>query len=232
MVDDLKRLYSLAGPSAAGRRSLVGRKYSNEKFEQLLFGPGDPFCGGVDVASCEFISCSTDSRFSISKGVKMNSVLFDGIRAPDAMMVSTATVLEKIVVRGGKRAAGLWCKPPSEGDASDAILEWSRAGMANVELAIDFSGLAAPDSEVVGIPLSKLKWDPEIHIPVCLSWKDSEHWNDLELSPRSYWRMNLLRLRDFNCTEGVFTAPFPGERNYESKMEELARIESAGILKR
>lgn len=104
--------------------------------------------------------------------------------------------------------------------------------MANVELAIDFSGLAAPDSEVVGIPLSKLKWDPEIHIPVSLSWKDSEHWNDLELSPRSYWRMNLLRLRDFNCTEGVFTAPFPGERNYEIKMEELARIESAGILKR
>ena len=104
--------------------------------------------------------------------------------------------------------------------------------MANVELAIDFSELSARDSEVVGIPLSKLKWNPEIHIPVSLSWRQSIHWNELELSPRSYWVINLLRLRDFNCTEGVFTVPFPGDRNYDLKMEELARIEDAGILKR
>lgn len=232
MVDDIERLYALAGPSQSGRRSLIGGNYSDRKFERLLFGPGDPFSGGVDVKDCKFISCSTDSTFSITHGVHMRHVLFDEIRAPDVMLVSAATVLQDVVIRGGKKAAALWCKPPSEGDVSDALLEWSKAEMAHVELAIDFSELSARDSEVVGIPLSKLKWNPEIHIPVSLSWRDSVHWDDLELSPRSYWRINLMRLRDFNCSEGVFTIPFPGDRNYELKMDELARIESAGILKR
>lgn len=232
MVDDIERQYALAGPYENGLRSLVGVTYSKKRFERLLFGPANPFSGGVEVENCKFISCSTDSTFSITHGVRMRHVLFDDIRAPDAMLISAATVLQDVTVRGGKKAAALWCKPPSQGDVSDALLEWSRAEMVGVELAIDFSELSARDSEVVGIPLSKLKWNPEIHIPVSLSWKDSIYWNELELSPRSYWRINLLRLQDFNCTEGVFTVPFPGDRNYDLKMDELARIEDAGILKR
>jgi hypothetical protein len=232
VVDDIDLLYKLAGPSQHGRRSLIGRKYFKRKFERLLFGPGDPFCGGVDVRDCEFVSCSTDSRFAISHGIHMQSVLFDEVRAPDAMMISSATVLENVVVRGGRKAAGLWCNPPFEGDVSQALLEWSKAGMAGVELAVDLSGLAAPDSEVVGIPLSKLKWNPEIHIPVSTDWENSEHWEELDIPRKSFWRIPISRLRDCNCSEGLFTVPFPGDRDYETKMEELARIESAGILKR
>ena len=103
-MDDIERLCNLAGPPQNGRRSLIGRKYSNENFERLLFGPGDPFSGGVEIRDCEFVACSTDSTFSISQGVHMQSVLFDGVRSPDAMMVSSASVLENIVVRGGKRS--------------------------------------------------------------------------------------------------------------------------------
>lgn len=152
----------------------------------MLFGPGDPFSGGVEVESCKFISCSTESTFSITHGVRMRHVLFDDIRAPDAMLIFAATVLQDVIIRGGKKAAALWCKPPSQGDVSDDLLEWSRTEMAKVDLAIDFSGLSARDSEVVGIPLSKLKWNPEIHIAVSLSWKESVHWDELQLSPWSY----------------------------------------------
>ncbi|MET4618014.1 hypothetical protein ABIA71_003617 [Stenotrophomonas sp. 2619] len=231
-MDDIERLYNLAGPSQNSRRSLVGRKYSRKKFDRLLFGPGDPFCGGVDVRDCEFVSCSTDTRFAVSHGVHMQSVLFDEVRAPDAMIVSSATVLQNVVVRGGRKAAGLWCNPPLDGDVSEALLEWSRRGMAGVGLAIDLSGLAAPDSEVVGIPLSKLKWNPEIHIPVSTSWESSDCWGELDIPQKSFWRIPISRLRDCNCSEGLFTIPFPGDRGYEAKMEELARIESAGLLKR
>ena len=232
VVDDIERLYNLAGPSQNSRRSLIGRTYSRKKFNRLLFGPGDPFCGGVDVRDCEFVSCSTDTRFAVSHGVHMQSVLFDEVRAPDAMIVSSATVLQNVVVRGGRKAAGLWCNPPLDGDVSEALLEWSRGGMAGVGLAIDLSGLAAPDSEVVGIPLSKLKWNPEIHIPVSTSWETSDCWGELDIPQKSFWRIPISRLRDCNCSEGLFTIPFPGDRGYEVKMEELARIESAGLLKR
>jgi hypothetical protein len=70
-VDDLERQHALAGPSENGRRSLVGVTYSDRRFERLLFGPGDPFSGGVEVESCKFISCSTESTFSITHGVRM-----------------------------------------------------------------------------------------------------------------------------------------------------------------
>ena len=231
-MGDVERQYALAGPCENGLRSLVGVSYSKRRFERLLFGPCSPFTGGVEVENCKFISCSTDSTFSVAHGVRMRHVLFDDVRAPDAMLVSSATVLQDVIIRGGKKAAALWCKPPSHGDVNDALLEWSKAEMANVKLAIDFSELSARDSEVVGIPLSKLRWNPEIHIPVSLSWRESAHWDELELSPRSFWRINLLRLQDFNCPEGVFTVPFPGDRNFDLKMDELARIEDAGILRR
>ena len=231
-MDDFRILYSLAGPSRVGERSLIGQKFSKEKFDRLLFGPGDPSSGVVVVKDCEFVSCSTDSTFAVSQGVHMSSVVFDDVRAPDAMMVSAAAVLENVVIRGGKRSAGLWCAPPFEGDVGEDVLEWSKAAMAGVELAIDFSELSAPDSEVVGIPLSKLKWNPEIHIPVFTAWSDSECWNELNLPKKSFWRMLVSRLRNMGCSEGVFTIPFPGDRNYDLKMEELARIEGAGLLKR
>lgn len=232
MVDDIEILYSLAGPSQTHRRSLIGRKYSNANFERLLFGPGDPFSGGVEIKDCEFVSCSTESTFSISQGVHMQSVLFDGVRSPDAMMVSSASILENIVVRGGKKVARLWCKPPSEGDVSEAALQWSKAGMAHVELAIDLSELAAEDSLIVGVPLSKLRWNPEIHVPVFASWRDSPSWDDLDLARNSLWRMFVTKVRNSGCAEGLFTAPFPHQKSHIQFMEELARIESAGLLVR
>lgn len=231
-MDDLDALYSLSGPSRGEARTLVGRKYFNEKFERLLFGPGDPFSGEILVDGCEFVSCSTNSTFAVSDGVHMRSVIFEEVRAPDAMRISSAAILDNVVVKGGRRAAGLWCNPPYEGDVSEDVVRWARSGMADVDLALDFSGLAAPDSEVVGIPLSKLKWNPEIHIPVFVSWEDSEYWSELDLPRKSFWRILVSRLRNLDCSEGVFTIPFPGDRNYDLKMEELARIEDAGILKR
>ncbi|WP_447591434.1 hypothetical protein [Stenotrophomonas rhizophila] len=231
-MDDIERLCNLAGPPQNGRRSLIGRKYFNENFERLLFGPGDPFSGGVEIRDCEFIACSTDSTFSISQGVHMQSVLFDGVRSPDAMMVSSASVLENIVVRGGKKVARLWCKPPSEGDVSEAVLQWSKAGMAHVELAIDLSELAAEDSLILGIPLSKLRWNPEIHVPVLASWRDSPSWDDLDLARNSLWRIFVTKVRNSGCAEGLFTATFPHQKSHIQFTEEMARIESAGLLVR
>jgi len=231
-MDDMEVLYSMAGPSRDGPRALIGNKYFNENFDRLLFGPGDPFSGGVVIKDCGFFSCSTASTFSVSQGVHMSSVAFSEIRAPDAMMVSSAAILENVVVRGGKDAAGLWCSPPFEGDVTEDVLGWSKAGMAGVDLAIDFSELHAPDSEVVGIPLSKLKWNPQMHIPVLTSCADSEGWAELDRPKKSFWRILLSRLRNLGCSEGIFTIPFPGDRDCDLKMAELARIEGAGLLKR
>jgi len=115
---------------------------------------------------------------------------------------------------------------------SAEIIEWARVGLSEVDLAIDFSGLAAPEIEVLGIPSAKLKWNPELHICVSKSWEDSEHWAALDLARESIWRLTLERLHDFNCEEGVFSLPVLGDGNYRTDMEELARIEAAGILKR
>jgi len=148
------------------------------------------------------------------------------------MTISSASIYDNVVIKGGRKAASLWCKPPDDVGEQFAVVEWARQGMADIDLAIDFSELAAPDIEVVGIPTSKLRWNPELHIRVSSSWEESEHWEALEISKKSIWDLLLRRLRLFECTEGVFSLPVRGDRHYVTDMEELARIEEAGIIKR
>lgn len=226
-------IYRLRGKSLSGPRVLVGREFFKEKLETIEFGSGRPLEGSpVSVYDCRFISCATKGEFSISHGVEMRSVTFDEMRSPDHMMVSSASIFESVVIRGGRKASSLWCTPPHPGDVSAEIIEWARVGVSEVDLAIDFSELAAPEIEVLGIPSAKLKWNPELHICVSTTWETSEHWAALDLAPESIWRLTVERLHDFGCDEGVFSLPVPGDDNYLTDMEELARIESAGLVQR
>jgi len=233
MNDAVERVHALGGLRSSGARALSDCSFVKEKFRRLLFGPADPVAGvTVDVSECAFVSCSVGGEFAVSHGVSMSSILFDDIRASEGMVVSSASILDGVVVRGGRKSASLWCKPPYGGDVSPEIIDWAKRGMDNVDLAIDFSGLSAPDTEVIGIPLSKLRWNPELHVAVSKKWELADRWAELALPSNSYWRMLLQRLDDFDCDEGIFSLPLPGDRNYERKREELARIEEAGILER
>ncbi|GEM_PF-1417004 len=233
MDDAVERLYALGGMGSRGARSLSGHDFSKEKFKRLVFGPANPLTGSpVDVSDCSFVSCDAGGEFAIAHGVSMRSTLFDGVRASDGMMVSSASILDGVVVKGGRKSASLWCKPPYGNDVSPGIIEWAKRGIDSVGVAIDFSGLAAPETEVVGIPLSKLRWNPELHVPVSKAWEKHPSWADLALPANSFWRLLLQRLDDFDSDEGIFSMPLPGDRSYERKMEELVRIESAGLVRR
>lgn len=233
MSDAVERVDALGGLRSSGARALSDCSFVKEKFRRLLFGPADPLAGfTVDVSECAFVSCSVGGEFAVSHGVSMSSTLFDNIRASESMVVSSASILDGVVVRGGRKSASLWCKPPYGGDVSQEMIDWAKRGMENVDLAIDFSGLSAPETEVIGIPLSKLRWNPELHVVVSRRWEMSDCWAELELPTNSYWRMLLQRLDDFDSDEGIFSMPLPGDRNYEIKMEELARIEEAGLIER
>jgi len=232
VVDSLNALYALGGVSPNQHRSLMKKSFTRERLQEIYLGPGDPPISTVEVSGCSFVSCQVDGLFTISEGVNLHSVVFSEIRAPDGMTIYSASIFNNVIIKGGRKAASLWCKPPSRGDGNEALIEWARRGMADIEVAIDFSELAAPDLEVVGIPTSKLRWNPELHIRVSRSWQESEHWAALELSKRSTWDLSLRRLRQFRCDEGIFSLPVRGDRHYATDMEELARIEEAGILKR
>jgi len=232
MVDSLNQLYALGGVSQDQHRSLTNMTYTRERLQEIYLGPGVPPTGTVAVSDCSFISCQVDGPFSVAAGVSLHSVFFSDVRAPDGMTISSASIHDNVVIKGGRKAASLWCKPPPRRDGKEALIEWARQGMADIDLAIDFSGLAAPDLEVVGIPTCKLRWNPELHIRVSRSWQESEHWGALELSDKGIWREHLSTLHHFKCEDGVFSLPVRRDRHYLTDMEELARIESAGLVQR
>lgn len=229
VVDDLASVYSLAGPGEGTSRELQGVNFDRLRFDRLLFGPGSPESGLVKVSNCSFTKCEVNGSFRIAHGVEMDSVVFNDMRSPDAMIINTQTVLSRVVVSGGKKASSLWVKPSETERSRPALNNWLETASQN-ELALDFSNLQS-HVEVVGLPLSRLLWNSEAHAPLSLDWVSHPGWKELGLTPNGFWERRVLRLKDFGCTEGVFTIPEKSNRLHQAAMEDLGKMQAAGFVK-
>jgi hypothetical protein len=229
VVDDLTSVYALAGPSEGASRELREANFDRLRFDRLLFGPGTPEGGLVTVSRCSFIKCKVDGSFRIAHGVQMDDVLFEDMRSPDAMIINTQTVLSRVVITGGKNASSLWVKPSETERSRPALAAWLETAPQN-EFALDFSNLQS-HAEVVGLPLSRLRWNPEFHVPLTLDWVSNPTWSNLGLTPNGFWERRVLRLRDSGCTEGVFTLPDRSSKLHNAAMKELDGMQAAGFVK-
>ncbi len=204
----------------------------NLQLERLLIGPGCPPESIVRLAKCFFSDCSVAGEFRVAPGVELESVVFDSIASPDLMTINTQSVLKNVIVRGASRSRGLWVKPANFQDAERECLcqDWSAAASEGVECMLDFSEFYGAEVEVVGLPLAKLRWNHEHHVPILLEWKATERWKQIDLPVTSYWWMRMKRLQTFNVTAGVFSLPSSKNKKYAQTKEEMARLIDAGLL--
>jgi hypothetical protein len=172
-------------------------------------------------------------------GVELERVVFDSIESGDSMTIATQTVLREVVVKGSPMVGGLWVKPIladlAVGDDSRAqslrrCAQWAVEASRNTEWMLDFSEFDNPDTEVVGLPLSKLRWNRERHVALRMEWTESERerWRRLGLPEMSPWLLKLGRLKSFGPTEGVWSLP-PYKRHGQTNVE-MMRLTDAGFL--
>lgn len=227
-IEDLHRLEGLSPRS----RALENARFDNKEFERLLIGPGIPPQSIVRVTNCVFSRCFVRGEFRVAPGVELSQVVFDSVSSPESMVINTQAVLNEVVVKGSPKTGGLWVRPAEFIDAERKQLyeSWVSAASETVGLMLDFSDFDAEETEVIGLPLSKLKWNRERHAAIRLQWKDLEAWKQLGLSPTSFWSLRMKRLQSYGATEGVFALPCSQNDKCAKTMQELAQIKEAGLL--
>lgn len=231
-TDNFEALYALAGLRSDSARTVENASFVNAGFERLLIGPGTPPQSIVRMVNCTFLDCSVAGEFRIAPGVELEDVIFENIASPDLMTINTQTILKNVIVKGSPSSRGLWVKPADFADAERERLcqDWSSDASKTIECMLDFSEFHGEETEVVGLPLSKLKWNRERHVPVLLNWGVSEEWKRIGLPSSSYWSMRMRRLQTFGATEGVFSLPSPKSKKYAQTKEEMIRLIEVGLL--
>lgn len=225
-------LDSLAGLRDTERR-LEDAKFENARLQRLLLGPGSPPSAAVRLVNCSFIGCSVAGEFRIAPGVELRNVIFDGVTSPDAMTINTQTVLRHVVVKGSAKCGGLWVKPGVFQDPARQkhCEDWAAAESVSIDQMLDFSEYLAADTEVIGLPISKLKWNKELHFPITLEGRSAQDWDAMKLPANSFWSMAAKRLQMFDAKEGVFSLPTRTHRKYAEAQGELPRVVAAGFIR-
>ena len=236
MSDKLEALRALRGPGRGTPRVLENATFVNTELS-IGIGPGDPPDAPVQVRNCSFSYCV--GPVLVMPGVELESVVFDHIESGDSMTIATQTVLREVVVKGSPMIGGLWVKPILDdlavGDDPRAqrlrrCAQWAVAASQSTEWMLDFSEFDHAETEVVGLPLSKLRWNRERHVALRMEWTapERERWRRIGLPEMSRWLQLLGRLKTFGATEGVWSLP-SYKRNAQTN-EEMMRLMDAGFL--
>jgi hypothetical protein len=230
MSDNLEALRALRGPGHGEPRvlenaSFVNTRLVNPLFGAIVIGPGDPPDAPVHVRNCLFSHC-TVGGVDVNPGVELESVVLDNVQSLNTMTIATEAVLREVIVKGSPRTGGLWVKPMWR---DQRLRQWAVEASQSTEWMLDFSEFDHPSVEVVGLPLSKLKWNRERHVALRMEWTASEleRWRRLGLPERSRWLGLLGRLRTYDATEGVWS--MLGWQDKQTK-EEMMRVMDAGFL--
>ena len=229
---ELRRLFSLSGVNWSGPRGLENASFADTTLPRLLIGPGLPPFASVRVANCSFRNCRIQGEMRIAPGVELESVVFDNVSAPDGMLINTPTILRNVTVNGSVKKRGLWVKPssaPMDADTKERYREWTDRAAGDRRTMLDFSGLDAPDTEVVGLPLSQLRWNPAWHLPMLREWKDSEAWRRLDFPAMSPLWVRMRRLERFDAAAGVFSLPSDTKKP-SLFLEQVHQLIDAGIV--
>ncbi|MES2161414.1 MAG: hypothetical protein V4476_09695 [Pseudomonadota bacterium] len=233
MDHKLETLYSLGGGLRnTGPRELVNAHFNGESLERLLIGPGALPDSVVSMRNCSFSKCSIKEVFLIHGGVILDNVVFDSLRFPDMATISAQTVFNRVVFKGKMKGSGLWVKPLQFADPAMRPIydQWASDAWSSIDWMLDISELETKEVEIVGLPASKLRWNPERHVVVKREWVSSDAWKELNFPFSSFWRQRVKRLDAFNVTEGLYSLPLPEEKIYLQAKEDMSRLIECGLL--
>lgn len=225
-------LYNLGGISSQGPRQLMNSKFDSEKLDCLVIGPGIVPDGMVVLENCSFERCVICGDFRIARYSVVSNVLFNDVRSPDSLTISNEAVLDNVVVKGGRKCAGLWVKPSGTLNTLEREIAktWASVLAKDISTMLDFSGLEENEVEVVGLPLSKLRWNPEQHIALRREKFKGIDWDAMGISKNSYWRIWAKRLALFDASEGVFSLPLKSDKKYDQTLAEMLILSESGLL--
>jgi hypothetical protein len=155
--------------------------------------------------------------------------VFDAVNSRDSLTISGDAILDHVVVKGTLKSGGLWIRPDEAINPEKQRIRriWRQQLSEAISLHVDFYGLESPYIEVIGLPVEKLRYHPEKHLAVQLSWAKCIEVSRLERF--GFVRNALQRLKTFGANEGVFSAPLKGSELHAGLLRDAAMLRDDGI---
>lgn len=203
----------------SGNLIVANQEFEQAKFLDLTVMP--PQGKTATVENVKFVNCKVSpGTCVITSDVVLDNVVFSNLDCGDALKISSEATLRRVVV-AGDRPSSLVVQPEFEDD-------FSVQPPKDVDFQLDVSGFNGSVC-VVGLLGSLIRKDPNRHVVIKSSWKSEVDWKTLGIGPFSYWRIFLKKLSVFNVPEGVFSLPPSTDKHYSETIDEMSRMENAGV---
>lgn len=209
---------------------LRDRSFDRAEFEQFQLGPAGPPASRVEVENVSFLRCKVKvGRPRVYGGVALRKVEFDGLDAPDGLVVSTTCAMSEVTFSG--RFSCLQIRPDEVFDAARSKwLEASARGRTEEsKFAMDVRALETDELEIIGVPLGEIRWSPERHWPVTTKWRGHPEWDHVRSRLSLGTRLLLKRLGTFSSEEGLWHLPKPGTRAREEWSADIELLREIGL---
>jgi hypothetical protein len=213
-----------------GCLQIAGRSFCLQSFGRISVGPCLPPRERIRLLDTEFRNCTVEpGEFSFRGGVELRRVEFDTVNSRDSLTISGDAALDHVVIRGRLKSGGLWIRPDEAIDSTkqEVRKRWADAMSESIALHVDFSELDCRNVEVIGLPIHKLRFNPERHVAVRFEWLKSVDVSRLQRS--GFVHSSLRRLKTFGASEGVFAAPQRSSEAYAGFLRDAESLGDVGI---
>lgn len=203
----------------SGNPVLSNREFEQAEFSDLTVMP--PQGKIATVENVKFINCRVSPGTCVmTSDVVLDNVVFSNLDCGDALKISSEATLRRVVV-AGESPSSLVVQPEFEDDFVVRPPE-------DIDFQLDVSEFSGSVC-IVGLSGRLIRKDSNRHVVVKSSWKNEVDWKTLGIGPFSYWRIFLKKLSVFNVPEGVFSLPPSTDKHYSETIDEMSRMEGAGV---
>lgn len=213
----------------SGRIVISGLSVVGETIPELSLGPGKPPDLVYGIENSIFERCEVQpGKFRIQRGVELRNVTFDHVYSSSGITISASAVLDRVVFRG--RCGDLWVRPDEKPDRR--IEEWADSRKLTTTQMIDISHHEGGEVVLLGVPVEKVKMDPDRHVLIRSGWSDSVEWASLGIPPESFWPIAVQYVSGFGVLEGILSLPSKRGRDYGQTLDEMGMLIDAGVIPR
>ncbi len=201
-------------------RVLADTVFEDEEFKSLTLA-NESATGNTLLKNVQFLNCSSIGAAWVRKGVILENVTFVDVDGGDALQISSESVKRNVKVCG-RRPANLFVEPQDKES-------YQMPPQLDGEHYLDISEFKR-HVHIVGFPGASVKKNPERHVTIKASWKNTVDWKGLGIAPAGFWRLHLRNLEFDNIEEGVFGLPNPKYKDrLQSVLKEKALLEKEGL---
>jgi hypothetical protein len=165
--------------------------------------------------TCRFIKCKIGPvEFGIYEGVYLQNVVFDSIQYGGIAQISSKAILDHVVFRGKQRSGGLWVRDDVWIDEDNRnTVEFAQS---QIDLMLDVSEYTAREVVVSGLPIHKIRYNPDTQLVFKRRWFNRVDWKSPGM-PRMGWFFILAKKYE----EAVIQKPTEKEKTYSLYRLEL-----------